>query len=301
MPSSRRSARWTGPGQDGASAPTVAAVLRPRGSLADLVRKPSRNPEPGPVTVPAPGDYPLSFRADQSLRHVAETLGLPACEIGSARLGDQDWSLELAPPDGSVIDLFAVEEPLRLDAEPRFVADVHLGRLARDLRLLGFDVGWRNDNDAESLVLAALAEGRIVLTRNRGLLFRRAFASPHEEGLKAGDGQPPAWGMLLRSRDPYEQLVEVARRFGLAPRMRLFSRCAACGSPLVAAQRDEVLDLVPPVVARRYSEFYLCPSCRKPYWKGDHLRTIAPLLERLRGDLGEGGQGAGDMGESGAD
>jgi len=273
---------------------TAAAVLRLHGHLGELVRSQACNRSRERSSVPGSGDYPLSFRADQSLRHVAEILGLPACEIGAAWLGDQDWSLELPLPDGSVIDLFPVREPLALETEPRFAADVHLGRLARDLRLLGFDVCWRNDYDADVLVLVAVAEGRIVLTRDRGLLFRRAFASPHAEGLMAGDGLPAAWGMLLHSRDPYEQLVEVARRFGLAPRMHPFSRCAACGSPLVAVSRDEVLDLIPLVVARRYAEFFLCPTCRKPYWKGDHLKTIAPLLERLRLDLGEGGRGVGD-------
>lgn len=274
----------------------ATAVIRLHGDLGDLARKPARNHDRREGALPEPGEYPLSFRADQNLRHVAETLGIPACEIGSARMGGLAWSLELPPPDGSVIDLFPFEEPLSVGPELRFVADVHLGRLARDLRLLGCDVCWRNDYDAEELVLAAVAEGRIVLTRDRGLLFRRAFAAPHADGLVAGEGQPSAWGMLLRSRDPYEQLVEVARRFGLAPRMHPFSRCAACGGLLVAASRDEVLDLVPVVVARRYAEFFLCPSCRKPYWKGDHLKTIAPLLERLRGDLGEGGHGAGGPG-----
>lgn len=267
------------------------AILRLNGPLSLLARA-GFHPEDGSQDEAQPLAVELSFRADQSLRHIAEILGIPACEIGSARLDGQTWSLELPPPDGSVVDLFPVQEPLALvspGTELRFVADVHVGRLARDLRLIGFDVCWRNDYDAEALVLASVSEGRIVLTRDRGLLFRRAFASPHADGLMAVDGLPSAWGMLLRSRDPYEQLVEVARRFGLASRIRPFSRCAACGSPLVAASRDEVLDLVPPVVARRYAEFFLCPSCRKPYWKGDHMKTIAPLLGRLRGDLAESG------------
>lgn len=268
------------------------ATLRLNGSLAGLARA-GFHPRDGARDGALPLVAALAFRADQSLRHVAETLGIPACEIGLARLGGQTWSLELPPPDGGVIDLYPVEEPFPLGTELRFVADVHLGRLARDLRLLGFDVRWRNDYDAETLVLVAVAEGRIVLTRDRGLLFRRAFASPHAEGLLAGEGQPSARGMLLRSRDPYEQLVEVSLRFGLASRMHPFSRCATCGSPLVAASRGEVLALVPPIVARRYPEFFLCPSCRKPYWKGDHLKTIAPLLERLRRDLEGGGHGKG--------
>ena len=296
MPSSRSPTRRADPDPGGEAAGIATAAIRLHGGLVALSRAPARNPDRREDGTPEPGAFRLSFRADQSLRHVAETLGLPACEIGSARLGGQAWSLELPPPDGSAIDLFPVEEPLSVGTELRFVADVHLGRLARDLRLLGFDVCWRNDYDTETLVPIAVAEGRIVLTRDRGLLFRRAFASPHAEGILACGGQPSASGMLLRSREPYEQLVEVARRFGLAPRLRPFSRCATCGGLLVEASRDEVLDLVPPVVAGRYAGFFLCPSCRKPYWKGDHLKSIEPLLERLRSDLAERGEGGDDRG-----
>jgi uncharacterized protein with PIN domain len=215
------------------------------------------------------------FRADQSLRHEAEIFGIPALEIGIVLVDGSPWPLDLPPPDGAKVDLFPVPEPLPCAGEPCFVADVHLGRLARDLRLLGFDVVWRNNFEDDELVELGLAEGRAVLTRDRGLLYRRAFGP-------SGSGR----GMLLRSPYPYEQLLEVLRRFGLASLIRPFRRCAACGEPLRAVAAEAVRGLVPPIVALRYEDFFSCPACGKVYWKGDHFRSLRPFLERLGADLG---------------
>jgi uncharacterized protein with PIN domain len=223
----------------------------------------------------------LAFRDDQSLRHLAEALGLPACEIGCAIADGRRQSLEKPPPDGSLVELFPVEEPVALRDMPRFIADVHVGRLSRDLRLLGFDVLWRNDYEDRAIVDASLSEGRIVLTRDRGLLFRRAFKAELEESEKR------AVAMLVRSRDPYVQLVQVFRRFGLAALAKPFSLCSACGGALEPATREAVSAIVPEVVAERYSAFFLCGVCGKAFWPGDHLRTIEPFLERLGSDLGE--------------
>jgi uncharacterized protein with PIN domain len=233
-----------------------------RGGLAELLRH-GRGREPAL----------LRFRADQSLAQLVESLGLPRLEVGRALVDGQDWSLALPPPDKSLVELLPLEEPLETGGEPRFALDVHLGRLARELRLLGFDLSWRNDWEDHDLVLAALAEERIVLTRDRALLFRREL-----------HGSPLA-GMLIRSREAYAQLLEVCRRFGLAPRLRPFSLCASCGSALVAADKAELVGLIPAIVAERYEEFYRCPVCGKPYWKGDHFRNLLPFLDRLRADL----------------
>ena len=256
-----------------APVPFRTAALLPRGSLSSLAKRRASAAEAGLPDTPE-GRFLLRFRADQSLRHLAETIGLPGTEIGGAIVDGEAWSLELPPPDGAFAELLPVEEPLPTLGRPSFVLDVHLGRLARDLRLLGFDTAWSGDLDDEGIAGCAVAEGRIALSRDRGLLYRRAFYPHGREGAAAR-------GMLIRSKDPYEQLLEVSRRFGLGPMARPLSLCASCGSALRPATPEEVAPLIPPIVAQRYSEFLLCPGCGKPYWKGDHLRTIIPLLERI--------------------
>lgn len=244
------------------SARAARAWIQPRGILASIARRGAEG-------------VMVRYRADQSLRHIAETLGIPGCELGGAESGGESIGLESPPHDGARIELLPVAEPVRLASKPRFIADVHLGRLARDLRLLGFDVAWRNDLEDEEIELIARSEGRIVLTRDRGLLFRRSLA------LAAAQAR----AMLVRSRDPFEQLAHAARRFGLAGLMLPFSRCSACGGPLEKATKEAVLDLLPPLVAERYDEFLRCRLCGKPFWRGDHLKTIEPFLARLRAEL----------------
>ncbi len=222
--------------------------------------------------------FPVRFRADQSLGHLAESVGIPRLEIGSALIDGAEWPLELPPPDASTVLLLPLPEPVALDSEPRFVLDLHLGTLSRTLRLLGFDASWKNERETADIIGTALAEDRIVLTRNRALLYTRELhAAPNR-------------AMLILSPEPYAQLLEVSRRFGLADRCRPFSRCAACGALLRRASREEIRPLVPAIVARRYDEFFVCVPCGKAYWKGDHFRNLGPFMERLYADLG-GGRG----------
>lgn len=220
----------------------------------------------------------LAFRADQSLRHVAEVLGVPACEIGAAEADGEAWPLELPPPDGAAVALFPVPEPRSLGERPRFLSDTHLGRLSRELRLLGFDSAWRAGMSRDETIELALGEGRILLSADRALLFRRELA-------RGRRGEGGARAMLLVSKDPVEQLVGVCARWGLAELWRPLSLCSACGRELEPIALSMARPRVPPVVAAKYCSFQACPACMKVFWKGDHARSIEPLLERLRRGL----------------
>jgi uncharacterized protein len=221
----------------------------------------------------------LSFREDQSLKHLAEMLGIPACEIGESFADEAPWPLELPPPDGSVVKLCPPKEliceicPPNSTYRPRFLADNHLGRLSRELRLLGFDSQTRGELDELGAIELAIVDERILLSRDRQLLFRREIAHLRDRAF------------LISSTMPFYQLVEVSRRFGLSNLLRPLSLCASCGSELTRARKVDLLALLPPIVAERYEYFYRCKACGKIYWKGDHARSIAPLLERLLQEL----------------
>jgi Uncharacterized conserved protein len=233
-----------------------------RGRLASIIR--------------GEAQAPLRFRADQSLRHLAESIGIPACEIGSAFSDGEAWPLELPPPDGSKVELFPRAEPLDFPGEPSFLVDGQLGRLARELRLLGFDSLWRGAMDRDELIDTAIAEERALITRDRSLLIRRELAAI------AGERRD----MLVLARKTYDQLVEICRRFGLARLMRPLSLCSSCGARLGPVEKSEVAARVPKIVAEKYEDFRLCPSCGKVFWRGDHARSIDPLLERLGAEAG---------------
>jgi uncharacterized protein len=157
--------------------------------------------------------------------------------------------------------------PLR---DPRFVVDVNLGRLAWLLRLLGFDVWWSNDADDKALADLSLQQRRILLTRDRGLLKRRAVTH----------------GLFVRADDPEEQALEVIRRLDLRQRLAPLTRCVRCNGPLVPVSKDEVSDQLEPLTRQYYDNFSRCAGCGRIYWAGSHHAKLARLVDRLRERLG---------------
>jgi len=152
---------------------------------------------------------------------------------------------------------------------PRFFADAMLGRLARWLRTLGFDCAYENEIEDEELVRRAIDEQRVILSRDRALPQDWRVAGIH----------------LVRSEDLREQLREVLRAFGLAPALRLFSRCNACNHALRAAPKQEVAERVPLYVRSTRDRFFECPGCRRVYWEGTHTQRMRRVVEDvLAGD-----------------
>lgn len=156
---------------------------------------------------------------------------------------------------------------MRLGPEPlrhvRFVLDTHLGRLAAYLRLAGFDTLYRNDFPDEELAVVASLERRILLTRDQGLLKRRAVSH----------------GYWLRETKPQRQFVEILRRFDLMRLVHPFARCLRCNEPLDKVSSEAVLDRVPPRIKERGQEFCVCRRCDRVYWKGSHYDRMVRFLD----------------------
>jgi uncharacterized protein with PIN domain len=152
--------------------------------------------------------------------------------------------------------------PLR---KPRFVADVHLGTLARFLRLLGFDTRYSNGLDDAELAAITVREKRILLTRDVGLLKRKAVVR----------------GRWLRARDPEQQVSEIVEALHLKRAFRPFTRCMTCNGDLVAIARTDVTGLVPPRVYRRFRSFKQCRECHRIYWRGTHFLRLRRLVATM--------------------
>src|SRR5262245_38596919 len=200
-----------------------------------------------------------------TLGHVVEALGVPRTEFGELLVNGRPADPESRPRDGDVVDV-----PVRPRPQPapaRFVLDVHLGTLARRLRLLGVDTAYRNDADDDELVVQANAEDRILLTQDRGLLRRRALAL----------------GGYVRGSRPDDQLADVLDRF--APPLQPWSRCPTCNGRLDAVAKADVEDLLPAGTRRSYTEFSRCTSCERLYWRGAHSQRLAEIVgEATAGD-----------------
>ena len=149
---------------------------------------------------------------------------------------------------------------------PRLIADAMLGSLARWLRTLGIDVAYERGIEDADLVAAAVAEDRIILTRDRRLVERR-LARNH---------------LLIRSPDVEDQvrqvLAELAIEFDVA---RLFSRCLRCNEPLVSVPAEEARQQVPPFVAATQDRFRRCPTCGRIYWRSTHVERMRERLRRM--------------------
>ena len=152
--------------------------------------------------------------------------------------------------------------PLRLS---RFVLDVHLGKLARYLRLLGFDTHYQNDYDDDAIIGLARSESRVILTRDRGLLKRRAVTH----------------GYWVRATASRQQLAEIVRVFDLGSSARPFTRCIRCNGELQAVPKSAVAERLPPRVRSHFEEFVQCLNCAAVYWPGSHYDKMRKMVDEL--------------------
>jgi uncharacterized protein with PIN domain len=219
------------------------------------------------------------FTGIPAVKDAIEALGVPHTEVDLILVNGKsvDFYYHLRQEDKvSVYPVFEsldISEATHLRAVPlripKFVLDVHLGKLARKLRMLGFDALFRNDYKDTELVRISVSEKRILLTRDIGLL-------------KIGRVERGYW---VRSQSSKAQLVEVLDRFDLYSRIRPFYRCMRCNGIIRRAAKKEVIEEVQPLTRRYYDEFYRCVSCKTVYWKGSHYKRMISFIaeiERLK-------------------
>jgi uncharacterized protein with PIN domain len=221
--------------------------------------------------------FEAEVREGSTVKSLIEDLGVPHTEVDLILANGVSVDFSYRPAEGDSLSVYPVFESFdvagltRLRPEPlrviRFVCDVHLGKLASLLRLLGFDAWYENDRSDEELLAISRAERRILLTRDRGLLKRRELTH----------------GYCIRSTRPRDQLTEVISRFSLRGLVTPFSRCIACNTLLQRVDKESVVTLIPPLVAELYREFARCPSCLRVFWKGTHWERLKRLADEVLG------------------
>ncbi|MBS4728704.1 Mut7-C ubiquitin/RNAse domain-containing protein [Mycobacterium sp. SM1] len=231
------------------------------------------DPQSRGVTVRRP------FRPHQTVKDVLEAMGIPHTEVDLILVEGKPVGFSHRPATGERIAAYPMFEALDIGStarlrpvplrDPRFVVDVNLGRLARLLRVLGFDVWWSSDADDQTLTDISLHQQRILLTRDRGLLKRRAITH----------------GLFVHADEPEEQTREVIRRLDLRERLAPLTRCAHCNGRLATVTKDEVADHLQPLTRRYYDEFSRCTGCGQIYWRGSHQARLVRLIDRLRDRL----------------
>jgi uncharacterized protein with PIN domain/sulfur carrier protein ThiS len=221
------------------------------------------------------------LKQQRSVKDLFESIGVPHTEVDVIIVNDQSVDFDYLVNTGDKIEVYPVhsnclkrnhaEQTLLhcVPADPdvyRFILDVHLGRLASYLRMLGFDVLYKNQCDDEELAEISARQARILLTCDRLLLMRKIVK----------------YGYFVRSRNIDEQLPEVVRRYQLQQKLRPFTRCMSCNGLTHPVDKSAIEHLLEPGTGKYYDEFYQCDSCQKVYWRGNHFERMQSIIDKLR-------------------
>ncbi len=221
--------------------------------------------------------FSYRFNPPQSVKHLIEALGVPHPEVEAIVANGASVDFSYLVQDGdrlAVYPLFTTFEDvpfLKLRPLPprpaRFILDIHLGQLARYLRLLGFDTLYPDHNhDDADLAQIAADEQRILLTRDRGLLKRSIVVH----------------GYCLRTRDPREQVIAVLHRYNLYHEVSQVARCLRCNGQLHWVPKADILHRLEPKTKRYFETFQICTSCDQIYWQGSHYAQMQQFVNEIR-------------------
>lgn len=241
------------------------ATIRFYGDLRDLACQLDRSGET---------QVPVEIR--RSVKDAIESCGVPHTEIDLVLVNGESVGFDHVIGEGDRVSAYPPFETLAVGQlskvrppplpEPRFALDVHLGRLAERLRLLGLDTRYANDATDDELAAVSVADQRWLLTRDRGLLMRAAVVH----------------GYLVRAVDPTEQAIEVLRRFGLADEVAPLTRCARCNGLLERVDKAEIADRLERRTRAEQDEFARCATCGRLYWAGSHRPSLHAFIDEVR-------------------
>jgi len=219
--------------------------------------------------------FEYGFQGNPSVKDAIEAIGVPHTEVDLIVVDGKSVGFDYSLKNGDRMAVYPVFESLdispliHLRPKPlritKFVLDVHLGKLTKMLRLLGFDSKYRNDFQDEEIVKISLSEKRIVLTMDRNLLKRRILTH----------------GLWIRSRHVKDQVQEVLDRLDLYKQAKPFSRCLICNSPVHPIQKDKIRNRLLPRTSQTFEKFFICDTCDKIYWPGSHYDRMKEKIEQL--------------------
>lgn len=221
--------------------------------------------------------FAYTFNNDQTVKHLIESAGVPHPEIELILVNGEPVDFSYLVQDGDHVSVYPmmtmlpVPENGRLrppiPSPVRFIIDIHLGQLARYLRLLGFDTVYPDHNhDDADLAQIAHDENRILLTRDRGLLKRSLVTH----------------GYIIRTKNPEEQLTAVLHRYHLFDDILNTPRCLRCNGQLKPVAKEAIIDRLEPKTKLYYDTFHVCIDCQQIYWQGSHYPKIREFIDSIQ-------------------
>ena len=220
--------------------------------------------------------FVYEFEGNPSIKDTIESIGIPHIEIDLILVNGTSVTFSYHLQDGDMVSVYPVFESMDISPvtrlrtkplrEPKFIVDIQLGKLAKYLRMLGFDTIYKNNYDETTVVTLAGEHKRIILTRNISLLKYNAVTH----------------GYWIRSLHPVEQVTEVLHHFDLYKNTKPFSRCIVCNGIITEIPKDSIMNQLEPKTKHYYDEFYQCTSCEKVYWKGSHYENMRNVVKTMR-------------------
>jgi len=215
------------------------------------------------------------FSNNPAIKDVIESLGVPHTEVDLVVINDISVDFTHQLQDGERVSVYPMFESIDISnatrlreiplRDPKFILDVHLGKLAKHLRLLGFDILYNNHATDAEIIAQSLQENRCILTRDKGLLKNKTVTR----------------GYWMRATDPFKQVIEILQRFDLASDIKTFTRCLECNDFLIATEKEKITDRLDPKTKKYYHQFVTCPRCHRIYWQGSHYQEMKAFIDRI--------------------
>jgi len=216
-----------------------------------------------------------SFKTPITVGETIGSLGIPLSEVDMILVNKTSVDLNHKLKESDYISVFPVFESLDVSATTKirkmalrttlFVGDAHLGKLAKYLRMLGFDTIYRSDIDDDEIISVAKKEKRIILTRDKLLLKSKDVSH----------------GYFVRSIEKHEQLREVVKKFDLKSQFKSFTRCMECNSIFIKVEKEEIQNKIDQDIYKIFNEYFYCQNCDKVFWKGSHFKRMETYIREL--------------------
>lgn len=213
-----------------------------------------------------------------SVKDLIQSFDVPHTEVDMILVNGKSVSFDYLIYDKDDISVYPVFESFdipdvqHLRVQPlcdlKFICDVHLGKLAKYLRMLGIDCKYENNFNEQTIVKISLTENRVILTRDKKILKRNDVTH----------------GYFIRNTDIVNQIKEILQRFQLKHLLKEFSRCLICNEELEEINKEDIIDRLPQNVREHQDKFFICKNCDKIFWKGTHSTNMLNTLSFIRED-----------------
>lgn len=208
-----------------------------------------------------------SFGGNPSIKDAIEAIGVPHVEVNLIRVNGQVVDFTYHLKDNDRVSVYPVLKTHRKESkEIKFILDVHLGKLAKYLRICGFDSAYQNDYDDKIIVWISLEENRIILTRDIGMLKMKSVSQ----------------GYFIRNQDSKAQLAEVLNHFDLHQAIDPFKRCIKCNGKLERVEKEKIMQRLQPLTQKHFDTFFKCENCQSIFWEGSHFDRMSGFITTIK-------------------